>query len=213
MERVGRLEGTISTMEGELAVVRNVNTLLSRQLDEADSYSRRACMIVAGLRKPVNDEANEDDTLNVISAVAKEAGIDDNDFRKHVDKIHPIGGAKNGNQARIIKFTTHSFKEKVFLQHKRNKKIDNGKKKKNPKHKSQMRLNVQPSLSRNRIDLLRKANEAIEGNENFKFASADMHRNLKFVLNKPLNRKYIKHFRSKEDIINIISAYCNEDKF
>ena len=213
MERVGRLEGTISTMEGELAVVRNVNTLLSRQLDEADSYSRRACMIVAGLQKPVNDEANEDDTLNVISAVAKEAGIDDNDFRKHVDKIHPIGGAKNGNQARIIKFTTHSFKEKVFLQHKRNKKIDNGKKKKNPKHKSQMRLNVQPSLSRNRIDLLRKANEAIEGNENFKFAYADMHRNLKFVLNKPLNRKYIKHFRSKEDIINIISAYCNEDKF
>ena len=132
MERVGRLEGTISTMEGELAVVRNVNTLLSRQLDEADSYSRRACMIVAGLRKPVNDEANEDDTLNVISAVAKEAGIDDNDFRKHVDKIHPIGGAKNGNQARVTvtKFTTYSFKEKVFLQHKRNKKLDNGKKKK-----------------------------------------------------------------------------------
>ena len=44
MERVGCLEGTVSAMEGELAVVRNVNTLLSRQLDEADSYSRRACM-------------------------------------------------------------------------------------------------------------------------------------------------------------------------
>ena len=42
MERVGCLEGTVSAMEGELAVVRNVNTLLSRQLDEADSYSRRA---------------------------------------------------------------------------------------------------------------------------------------------------------------------------
>ena len=71
--------------------------------------------------------------LNVISAVAKEAGIDENDLRKHVDKIHPIGGAKNGNQARIIKFTTHSFKEEVFLQHKRNKKIDSGKKKKQSK--------------------------------------------------------------------------------
>ena len=104
-------------------------------------------MIVTDLRKPVNDETNEDDTLHVTSAVAKEAGIDGNYFRKHVGKIHPIGGAKNGNQARIIKFTTHSFKEKVFLQHKRNKKIDNGKKKKNPKHKSQVRLNVQPSLS------------------------------------------------------------------
>ena len=209
MERLGRLEGNVSAMKGELAVVRNVNTLLSRQPDEVDSYSRRSCMIVTGLQKPENDEKNEDDALNVISAVAKEAGIDENDFRKHVDKIHPIDGARNGNQARIIKFTTHSFKEKVFLQHKRNKKIDNGKKKKNPKHKSQMRLNVQPSLSRNRIDLLRKANEVIEGSKNFKFAYADMHGNLKFVSNKP----YVKHFRTEEDIINIISAYREEDEF
>ena len=76
-----------------------------------------------------------------------------------------------------------------------------------------MRLNVQPSLSRNRIDLLRKANEAIEGNENFKFAYVDIHGNLKLVLNKPLNRKYIKHFWSEEDITNIMSAYCEEDEF
>ena len=119
----------------------------------------------------------------------------------------------NGNQARIIKFTAHSYKEKVLLQHKRNKKIDNGKKKKNPKRKSQVRLNVQPSLSRNGIDLFRKANESIEGNENFKFAYADMHGNLKFMLNRPLNIKYEKHFRSEEDIVHIVSAYCEEDEF
>ena len=118
MERVGRLEGTVCLMEGELAVIRNINTFLSRQLDEADSYSRRSCMIVTGLRKPEDDKTNEDDELNVILAVTKEAGVDENDFRKHVNKTHPIGGTKNGNQARIIKFTTHRFKEKVFLQHK-----------------------------------------------------------------------------------------------
>ena len=49
MERVGRLEGTVSAMEGELAVIRNVNTLLLRQLDKADSYSQISCMIVTGL--------------------------------------------------------------------------------------------------------------------------------------------------------------------
>ena len=168
MERVGRLEGTVSAMEGELAVIQNVTTLPWRQLDEADSYSRRSCMIVTGLRKPEDDKTNEDDALNLISAVAKEAGVDENDFRKHVDKIHPIGGAKTETKR------DSGFKEKLFLQQKRNKKIDNAKKKKNPKHKSQVRLNVQFSLSRNRIDLLRKANEAIEGNENFKFAYVDM---------------------------------------
>ena len=49
IERVSRLEGTVSVIEGELAVVRNVrnvNALLLCQLDDADSYSRRSCMIV-----------------------------------------------------------------------------------------------------------------------------------------------------------------------
>ena len=44
----------------------------------------------------------------------KRGTVDENDFRKHVDKIHPIGGAKNGNQARIIKFTTHSLRRMFF---------------------------------------------------------------------------------------------------
>ena len=189
-------------MEGELAVVWNVNTLLLCLLDEADSYSRRFILSKIIHNYYGSPKAQEwwnkwGWQVNVISAVAKEAGIDKNDFKKHVNKIHPIGGAKNRSQARIIKFTTHSFKKKLFLQQKWNKKIDNGKKKKNPKHKSQVQLNVQPSLSRNRIDLLRKANEAIESNENFKFAYVYMHGNLKFVLNKPLNRKYVKHFRSE----------------
>ena len=51
-------------------------------------------MIDIDLRKPEDDKTNKDDVLNVISAVAKEAGVDENDFRKHVNKIHPIGGAK-----------------------------------------------------------------------------------------------------------------------
>ena len=52
LERVGRLEGTVSAMEGKLAVVRNVNMTLSRKMDEADQYHWRLCMIVMGLQKP-----------------------------------------------------------------------------------------------------------------------------------------------------------------
>ena len=48
-------------------------------------------------------------------------------MKKMIDKMHPTGGAKNENQARIIKITTHSDKEKVFLQHMRNKKNYNRK--------------------------------------------------------------------------------------
>ena len=131
----------------------------------------------------------------------------------HVDKVHPVGGTKNGKQSKIIKFTTHRFKEKLFLKHKQIKKNDTEKRKQNPKLKSRIQLNVQPSLSRFRIELLKKANEAIKDNRNFKFAYADIHGNLKFILNNPLNGKYVKHFRNENDIIDIVSAYGEEGEF
>ena len=74
LDRLGRLEGTVSAMEGELAVVKNVNTILSQQLDEVDQYSRRSCMVVTGLRKPEKDETNHKDSKRVISAIVSEAG-------------------------------------------------------------------------------------------------------------------------------------------
>ena len=40
-----------------------------------------------------------------------------------------------------------------------------------------------------------------------------MQGNLKFILNNPLNGKYVKQFRNENDIINIVSAYCEEDEF
>ena len=170
-------------------------------------------MIVTGLRKPGKDEMNDEDSKRVISAIAREAGLEEGEFTKYVDKVHPVGNTKNDEQWRTIKFTTHSFKEKVFLKRKQNKKNDTEKRKQNPKLKSRIQLNVQPSLSRFRIELLKKANEAIEDNENFKLAYADIHGNLKFISKNPLHGKYVKHFRNENDIIDIVSKYCEEDKF
>ena len=50
-------------------------------------------------------------------------------------------------------------------------------------------------------------------NENFKFGYADIHGNLRFILNNPLKGKYVKRFRNENDIIDIISAYCEEHEF
>ena len=113
-------------------------------------------MIVAGLRKPGKDETNDKDSKSVISAIASEAGLDKEEFMMHMDKVHFVGGTKNGKQSRIIKFTTHSFKEKVFLKDKQIKKNDTEKKKQNLKLKIRIQLNVQPSLSRFQIELLKK---------------------------------------------------------
>ena len=97
---------------------------------------------------------------------------------KYVQKVHPVvrlvGGTKNSKQPRIIKLTTHSFKEKGFFNHKQNKKNENEKRKENLKQKIQIQGNVELSLSRFAIELLKTVNEAIEGNANFKFAYTDI---------------------------------------
>ena len=152
MDRQGRLKGTVSAIEGELAVVRNANTILSPQLDKADEYSRRSCMILTVLGKSRKDQTNDEDSRTVISAITSEAGLDEREFMKHV------GGTKKHNQ---------------------NKKNEIEKRKQNPKQKSLIQLNVQSSLSRFRTEQLKKANEAIEDNVNFKLVYADMHGNLK----------------------------------
>ena len=75
-------------------------------------------MIVTGLRKPGKDETDDEDSKRVTSAIASEAELDEGKFMKHVGKVYtPLGSTKNGKQSRIIKFTTHSFKEKDFLKH------------------------------------------------------------------------------------------------
>ena len=88
-----------------------------------------------------------------ISAIVKEAEIDKNVSRKHVDKTHPISGAKNGNQVRIIKLAT---RRKFFCSISKTKKLITEKRKKNLEHKYQAWLNIQPSLARNRLICLEK---------------------------------------------------------
>ena len=112
-------------------------------------------------------------------------------MRIHKDKVHPVGDTKNDKQPTIIKFTNQSFKENVFLKHKLNKKNEITRRKQNPKHKSKIQQKVQPSLSRFQSELLKKANEAIKDNANFKFAYADMQGNLKFILNNSFNRSLL----------------------
>ena len=51
------------------------------------------------------------------------------------------------------------------------------------------------------INLLNKANEAIKENENFNFEYADMHENLKFILNNPLNGNYVKSIKMRTIIL------------
>ena len=59
-------------------------------------------------------------------------------------------------------------------------------------------FNLQPSLTKRRLKLLQYAKE--------KFLYADMHGNLKVVLNPPIGNRYVVDFKTKEDVGHILAS-------
>ena len=58
----------------------------------------------------------------VVSRLKEETGIDEGVIQQNIDKIHPIGQPEDDKQRRIVKFTSDSLKERVFMKHKQRKK-------------------------------------------------------------------------------------------
>ena len=65
----------------------------------------------------------ENDFENVAETLARESDIHKDIVIRNINKTHPIGKIDDKSlQCRIVKFTSDSFKEKVFKKHKKNKK-------------------------------------------------------------------------------------------
>ena len=58
-----------------------------------------------------------DDERLVLSRLKEETGMDEDVIQQNINKIHPIGQFEDGKQHRIVKFTSDSFKERVFMKH------------------------------------------------------------------------------------------------
>ena len=63
-----------------------------------------------------------------------------------------------------------------------------------------MKINLQPSLTKNQLQMLEYAKEKLDDVEEVKFIYADMHRNLKVALNpSPVHRKSVFDFQTESD--------------
>ena len=67
-----------------------------------------------------------------------------------------------------------------------------------------IRLNLQPSLTKHRLELLQYAKEKLAAVKEIKVPYADMHGNLKVVLNIPIRNRYVVGFKTKEDVGQIL---------
>ena len=61
LKKIGKLEDKVAELESELIVTRNVNELLSQEVDDLQQYQRRACVILDDIT-PSGHEATEEIT-------------------------------------------------------------------------------------------------------------------------------------------------------
>ena len=207
MKRIITLEGKFHELEGRLLITQTVNRHLESMIDSQVQYSCRPCLVINGMAEPRNES---DDEKLVVSRLKEETGIDEDVIQQNIDKIHPIGQPEDGKQRRIVKFTSDSFKERVFMKHKQRKKPCIEKQKKTNKPVS-IRFNLQPSLTKRRLELLQYAKEKLAAVKEIKFPYADMHGNLKVVLNTPIRNRYVVGFKTKEDVGQILESLGTND--
>ena len=91
------------------------------------------------------------------------------------------------------------------MKHKQRKKAYIEKQKKSNEPVS-IRPNLQPSLTKRPVELLQYAKEKLTAVREVKFPYADMHGNLKVVLNTPTRTRYMVGFKTKEDIGQILAS-------
>ena len=187
LARIVKLEERVIVLEGGLASASHVTSVLQEQLtaktDELEMYSRRSCVVLTGLCKEENENFNKlkEDVLETLC----ETGISKEEISNNIDKLHRIGKTnKNNTQNTIVKFKSHSFKEKIYF-----------------KRKAVKDVKIKPSLTKHRIALLKNTNTLIMDNPgtNFLFTYADVHRNLNIHLKNARNGCEAVRFDNEKD--------------
>ena len=129
MKRISTLKGKFYELEGRLLINQTVNRHLESMIDSQALYFRRLCLVINEMAEPGNESH---DKKLILLRMKEKTIIDEDVIRQNIDKIHPIGQPGDGKQHRIVKFTSDSFKERVFMKDKQRKKpsLKNKKKRK-----------------------------------------------------------------------------------
>ena len=199
-------------MEGKIAIQETVSNFLEQKADNLEAYSRIPCAILSGIQKP-KKESQENIKTSLLENLQK-TGLLLEETERNIDKFHWVGIFDHEAQTQpiIVKFKTHSFKEKIYHQQK---KLTKG-------------IKISPSLTKRRSDILQQVQHIIKEESSddspneegiVKFAFADGHGTLKIVLTKSYKNRHVFAFDSLLEyfqIVNKVSTrgrYPYEDEF
>ena len=89
--KINALERRVDILESQLLITQNVNKYLQSKIGDQEQYSRCPCLVVNGMKKPGNEDDENNDFEALIETLAKESNIREDTIRENVDKIHPLG--------------------------------------------------------------------------------------------------------------------------
>lgn len=142
----------IEKMEDKIAVMESHIAHLSKLQENADQYQRRLCLRINGVDLPdgeVKETANE--CLGKVKQVFNELNVDIPD--EVIDRAHRIGKSVmwNGKKAQqmIVRFTTWRHRTIVYQA-----------------RKNSNKYRIKMDLTKERVGLLRRANEVLNSNQN-----------------------------------------------
>ena len=193
-------------MEGKIAIQETVSNLLEQKTDDLEAYSRRPCAILSGIQKP-KKESRENIKTSVLENLQK-TGLPLEEIERNIDKLHRVGRFDHETQTQpiIVKFRTHSFKEKINHQRK---KLAKG-------------IKISPSLTKRRSDILQQEQHVIKEescddspNEEciVKFAFTDLHGTLKIVLAKSYKNRHVFAFDSVLEYFQIVNKVSTKRRY
>ena len=116
--RINALESHVQLLEGKIAIQKTVSNLPEHNTDDSEAYSRRPCAILSGTEKP-KEESRENIKTSVLENL-QETGLPPEEIESNISKLHRVGRIhETQTQPIIVKFRTHSFKEKIYHQRKK----------------------------------------------------------------------------------------------
>ena len=100
--RITNLEKTVERLQSELLITKNVNDILTNEIDDLQQYQRRQCIAIDGLQAAANETILQV-TQKAENALAQHLKLDPDEVVDQIDKFHCIGLLKDyGTQSAIV---------------------------------------------------------------------------------------------------------------
>ena len=161
------MEVKVQVLESKISIVKNVNDLLERKIDDGEQYTRRTSLRINGIPCGEEEKETNKECLIKVKAEIAKLGLDPESLS--IDRAHRLGKQRNDKQGKplprqmIVRLLYWSDRTKIYQSR--------------PKER-EAEVKFYPDLTKRRLDLKKLATEYVKDFPNVDFVFTDINCNL-----------------------------------